>query len=270
MKILLVDDEAGALRDLLRVMEKAAPGDEIVTARESKAALSLCGEQRFDAVFLDIKMPDMDGLTLTSEIKRICPMTNIIIVTAYPNFALDALRLYVSDYILKPARPEDVRQALLNLRHPVSDTRKGLYVQCFGHFELFYDGRPVRFRRTKVKELFAYLIDRRGASVTNTQLRAILWMDEVREDERQRKYFAQLIHELQNWLEERELSDIFIHRRDSYAVAPEKIACDYYRALAHDARALSMYQGEYMCQYEWAAYRDMTNEGLLNKIGIMP
>ena len=82
MKILLVDDEAGALRDLLRVMEKAAPGDEIVTARESKAALSLCGEQRFDAVFLDIKMPDMDGLTLTSEIKRICPMTNIIIVTA--------------------------------------------------------------------------------------------------------------------------------------------------------------------------------------------
>ena len=84
MKILLVDDEAGALRDLLRVMEKAAPDDEIVTARESKAALSLCGEQRFDAVFLDIKMPDMDGLTLTSEIKRICPMTNIIIVTAYP------------------------------------------------------------------------------------------------------------------------------------------------------------------------------------------
>ena len=160
MKILLVDDEAGALRDLLRVMEKAAPGDEIVTARESKAALSLCGEQRFDAVFLDIKMPDMDGLTLTSEIKRICPMTNIIIVTAYPNFALDALRLYVSDYILKPARPEDVRQALLNLRHPVSDTRKGLYVQCFGHFEVFYDGQPVRFRRTKVKELFAYLIDR--------------------------------------------------------------------------------------------------------------
>ena len=163
-----------------------------------------------------------------------------------------------------------MRQALFNLRHPVSDTRKGLYVQCFGHFEVFYDGQPVRFRRTKVKELFAYLIDRRGASVTNTQLRAILWMDEVREDERQRKYFAQLIHELQNWLEERQLSDIFIHRRDSYAVAPEKIACDYYRALAHDARALSMYQGEYMCQYEWAAYRDMTNEGLLNKIGIMP
>ncbi|MBR0312375.1 MAG: response regulator, partial [Oscillospiraceae bacterium] len=61
MKILLVDDEAGALRDLLRVMEKVAPGEEIVTARESIAALSLCGEQSFDVVFLDIKMPDMDG-----------------------------------------------------------------------------------------------------------------------------------------------------------------------------------------------------------------
>lgn len=270
MKILLVDDEAGALRDLLRVMEKAAPGDEIVTARESKAALSLCGEQSFDVVFLDIKMSGMDGLTLASEIKRICPMTNIIIVTAYPNFALDALRLYVSDYILKPARPEDVRQALLNLRHPVSDTKKGLYVQCFGHFELFYDGQPVHFRRAKVKELFAYLIDRRGASVTNMQLRAILWMDEAKEDEKQRKYFAQLIYELQNWLDARGLSDVFIHSRDSYAIAPEKIACDFYRALAHDLGALSMYQGEYMCQYEWSAYRDMTNEGLLNKRGDTP
>ena len=91
-----------------------------------------------------------------------------------------------------------------------------------------------------------------------------------KENEKQRKYFAQLIYELQNWLDARGLSDVFIHSRDSYAVAPEKIACDYYRALAHDLRALSMYQGEYMCQYEWAAYRDMTNEGLLYKLGDTP
>ncbi len=266
MNILIVDDEAGALRDLSREMKKAAPDDEIYTARESKTALTLCRERPFDVVFLDIRMPDMDGLTLAAEMKRIRPLVNIVMVTAYPNYALDALKLYVSDYILKPAGREDIKKALLNLRNPVSQRRKGLYVQCFGNFEVYYDGVPVRFNRSKTKELFAYLVDRRGASVTNTQLRNILWMDESGDDKKQRTYFAQLVHELQNWLEEAGLSEILLHSRDSYAVVPDQIPCDYYLALAHDTLSLAAYQGEYMCQYEWAAYRNLIKDADNRKV----
>jgi two-component SAPR family response regulator len=266
MNILIVDDEASALRDLSREMRKVVPeDDEIFTARDSKTALAVCKEQNIDVVFLDIQMPDMDGLTLAAKMKEISPLINIIMVTAYPNYALDALKLYVSDYILKPANPVDIQNALLHLRHPVRKTQTGLFVQCFGSFEVFYDGKPVRFSRSKVKELFAYLIDRKGASVSNAQLRAVLWLDTKEDEKKPRKYLAQLVHELQSWLDANELSDIFLHTRDSYAIVPEKIPCDYYRALQQDARALSMYKGEYMCQYDWTADRILVKEKELSQ-----
>ena len=137
MNILIVDDEVSALRDLARVIGKVAPDEAIQTAGDSKSALAFCRDNAPDVVFLDIRMPDMDGLTLAAEMKKLCPLVNIIMVTAYSDYALDALKLYVSDYILKPAMPEDVKKALLNLRHPVRKSGEGLFVQCFGNFEVF-------------------------------------------------------------------------------------------------------------------------------------
>ncbi len=254
MNILIVDDEAGALRDLTRVVRKVVPNEEIYTARETGKALEICRNILFDVAFLDISMPDMDGLTLAKKLKAIHPLINIIIVTAYPDFALEALHLYICDYILKPADPEHVKRALEHLRHPVLKSNKGLFVQCFGNFEVFYDGVPVRFGRLKAKELFAYLIDRKGAAVTNAQLRSILWMDEANDSEKQRKYFARLTHDLQNLLESMGLSDIFVHHRNSYYIIPEKIPCDYYRALNNgDVNQMKDHEG-YMDQYEWASW----------------
>lgn len=254
MKLLLVDDEVTALRDLERELKKVAPDASVEKADEVEQALSLVKNEEFDVVFLDINMPGMDGLTLAKELKRIRPMINIVMVTAYPQYALDAMKLYVSDYCLKPVRARDLANALSNLRNPIPQEREGLYVKCFGNFEVFYDGKPVRFGRAKAKEMFAYLIDRAGATATNSELRAILWEDDATEEEKQMKYFAQVTYQLRACLEELGISDILIQSRDAYSVAAEKIPCDYYLALKRDPQALSGYQGEYMSQYAWAAF----------------
>ena len=120
---------------------------------------------------------------------------------------------------------------------------------------MFYDGEPVRFGRAKVKELFAYLIDRRGASATNAEIRAALWGDEVKDDRKQRTYFSQIVYGLRAKLEELGCEDVFVQSRDSYAVSMEKIPCDYYSALRGDAQVLARYEGGYMQQYEWALLR---------------
>ena len=249
MNILIVDDEASALRDIERKIKKAAPDVVTVTANEADKAVGLFAQQDFDAVFLDINMPVKDGLTLAKEMKALHRDTNIIILTGYPQYALDAYKLYVSDYIVKPAHTADIKRALENLRYPVNDTHKGLYVRCFGNFEVFFDGEPIHFGRSKVKELLAYLIDRRGSTVTNAEIRAVLWQDETRDEDRQRKYLAQIAYDLRAKLDGLGAADIFVQSRDSYAIVPEKIPCDYYTALKRGTLAE---HGEYMSQYSWA------------------
>lgn len=255
MNILIVDDEVAALKYMEEILEEIVPDAYIEMAGRADTALAAFREREFDVVFLDISMPDRDGLELAKELKEIRPHINIIMVTAHAQYALDALKLYVSGYIVKPVLEEDVRDALDHLRHSVKEKISGLYVQCFGNFEIFYDGEPVRFRRTKAKELFAYLIDRRGASATNAELRAVLWKDEVSEERNQRKYFAQLARDVRMKLEELGCEDVFLRERDFYAIVPEKIPCDYYSALKRDKTALVNFHGEYMSQYEWADER---------------
>lgn len=250
MNILIVDDERTALNDLEKVLQSVAPGSKIYTAGLADEALQLCRDICFDVAFMDIQMPGKDGLSLARELKEVQPMLNIVMVTAYQEYAYDALRLYVSDYILKPAMPDDVRRALGNLRHPVADYQKGLYVQCFGNFEVFYDGRVVSFGRAKAKEMFAYMIDRKGASSTNAELCSVLWEDEGEKEHS--SYFAQVVHALRMSLKELDCEDVFVHSRNVYAVAPDRISCDYYNFLAGDPQAAGAYRGEYMTQYSWA------------------
>ena len=182
-------------------------------------------------------------------------MINIVITTAYPEYALDAYKLYISDYVMKPVIRNDLKNALSHLRNPVREERKGLYVQCFGDFTVFYDGKPLSFGRAKITEMFAYLIDRKGAACTNAQIRAALWGDLVSDDDRQRHYFAQITHEFRAKLDELGISDIYVQNRNSYAIVPDKISCDYYEALESDFESLVQFTGEYMAQYEWAIGR---------------
>ncbi|MBQ9607098.1 MAG: response regulator [Lachnospiraceae bacterium] len=253
MDILIVDNEKTALKQVSRVLRSVASDAMIKKTSDVDDALRLCRETAFDVAFLDIEMPSKDGLTLAKEIKDIRPMTNIVIITAFPEYALEAYKLYVSDYVLKPVTHEDLKNALSNLRNPIREKRKGLYVRCFGDFAVFYDARPLSFGRAKTKEMFAYLIDRKGAECTNAQIRAVLWRDHVSDDDKQRHYFAQITYELRAKLGEWGLADIYIQSRDSYAIVPDKIPCDYYEAL--QSKDFEGFEGEYMAQYEWAEFR---------------
>ena len=253
MRILIVDDEIKAVRDLELSLREVVPSAEIGTATKADTALEMFAEREFDVAFLDVNMPVKDGMTIAKEMIKLRPKINIIMVTAYPQYALDAVKLYVCDYIVKPALPEDLSRALEHLRYPVpEENHERLYVRCFGSFEVFYDGEPVHFNRAKVKELFAYLIDRNGSTATNAEIRAVLWQDKASDEEKQQKYFALIVHELRSWLEELGLSDIFLQSRNAYAIVPDKINCDYFAALIKNE--IEGYKGEYMTQYNWAAH----------------
>ena len=255
MNILIVDDEVLAIKDLKRTINKVLGEPDIKTADNYRDALTICKENPIDVAFLDVEMPQMDGLTLAKHLKKLNHNINIVMVTAYEQYALDAFKLFASGYILKPAMTEDVRAVLNNLRNPVSIREKGLFVQCFGSFEVFYDGKPLKFSRSQSKEVFAYLIDRKGASSTYGEICAILW-EETSDPDKQRNYFYHIYDDLKSTLESVGCGDVLIKGRNSYSVDTDKVGCDYYYAIKKDAQAIGRYVGEYMNQYSWAECRN--------------
>lgn len=246
-----MDDEPAMLEKMRSMVEKVRPEAEITCADNGISALKAAEHTVYDAAFLDIEMPGMSGMELARRLKGIYPDMNIIFATAHSEYAVEAFAMYASGYLLKPVREKNVEEALNNLRTPVQNESEKLKVQCFGNFEVFYRGRPVRFRRSLAKELFACLIDLKGASANTAQLCAILWEDSA-DAERNRHYFRNLVSELRKVLRECHAEDVFICRRNSFAVDVKRVDCDYYKLLEHDAEAADSYNGEYMKQYSWA------------------
>lgn len=253
MRILIADDEYMVLQENREVVEAACPDAEIVTAENYLEALDAVKTASVDVALLDIEMPGITGLELAKRLKELDPKVNIIFATAYTEYAVEAFSMYVSGYLLKPLTKEAVTKALEHLRHPVQEEQKKLQVQCFGKFEVFYHGKPVPFARTKAKEIFAYLIDIKGAAANTGELCAVLWEDST-EVEKNRHYLRNLMADLRRALRQCDAEDVLIIKRNQFSIDTSKVDCDYYRYLNGEKTAVDSYEGEYMTQYSWAEH----------------
>lgn len=251
MKILLVDDEELQLLRLKNVVSKIMPNEELLCYTNPKEALDSTINEEIGIAFLDIEMPLFSGIDLAKKLKKNNPQVNVIFVTAYDNYALDAYKIHASGYITKPVNETKVKEELDGLRYQVDlKPTKLLQVKCFGNFEVFKNGVPLRFHRQKSKELFAYLIDREGSSVNMNELNAILW------EEDHNSYLRNLIADIQKTLSEVGASDVFIKRHNECFIDPSKIDCDAYQYKENNPDAIRMWRGEYMIQYPWALFKD--------------
>ena len=111
MKILIVDDENLAISRLKRLLNENGI-DDIVAFDNPMEALKEIVKTRFDAVFLDISMPNITGLELADSIMQIEPKTFIVFQTAYEEFALEAFQKGGIGYLVKPIQSEDIKTIL--------------------------------------------------------------------------------------------------------------------------------------------------------------
>lgn len=252
MNILIVDDEQNALFELEHTVKSVCKDAQIVGFTSPKDALNFASTHDIDIVFLDIEMRTMNGLQLAKALKDIHPYVNLIFVTGYSQYAVDAFSIRSSGYLLKPASREDVETELEHLRMPIT-TRTHIRVQTFGNFEVFIDDSPMLFPRARIKEILAYLIDRKGASVTMGELAGVLWEDKPFTTS-QKSYLRTLISELMSTLKEYQVESIVIKTHNSIAVDITKFSCDYYDFLRMKVSAINAFCGEYMSNYSWAEF----------------
>lgn len=254
MNILAVDDEFHALRDLQQTIEAAVPGSTPACFGDPEAALLHARDCPVDIAFLDIEMGGMNGLALAKALKDIRGDTNIIFVTGYSEYARDAFSVAASDYLVKPVSPDAIRSAMGHLRNPVNaEPRALLEVRTFGNFEVFACGAAVHFSRSKSKELFAYLIHKKGTGVTIRELASVLF-EHFSDETSLHRQMQTIISDMLKTLEQVSARETVIRRRNSIAVDPTKVDCDYYRFLKWETDAVNSYTGEFMANYSWAEF----------------
>lgn len=118
LEVLVVDDEEPALEDLAYLLRQHPRIGTVVTASDATEALRRLRDGSFAAVFLDIRMPGLDGLELARVLSRFARPPEIVFVTAFEQHAVEAFELEAVDYLLKPVRPERLSDAIRRLGAP--------------------------------------------------------------------------------------------------------------------------------------------------------
>ena len=116
--VILVDDRKLILTGGLPVLEKVMPNATVTGFVDANEAVSYAKENRVSLAFLDIELREMTGLELCRALLEINPRTNVVYLTAYGNYALDAWTTGASGFMLKPITSEGVKEQLENLRYP--------------------------------------------------------------------------------------------------------------------------------------------------------
>ena len=246
MIALAVDDEVLMLGALVAAIKASPDITEVTKFSDCEEALDFVKNHPVEIAFLDINMRGMGGLALAEKILSVCPDCKIVFCTGHEEYAISAFKLHASGYLMKPVSAKDVQAEIDNIKG-IRRNQKPLVVKCFGNFEVYAKGEKLTFKRSKTKELFAFLIDRNGAGVTIAEIGVALWEND--EAQKNQNYIHQLFRDLRQTLETVGMEAVFERNNYLYSINPAKIDCDYFD---HLKTGKPEFLGEYMSQYSWA------------------
>ncbi|WP_049962512.1 response regulator [Oribacterium sp. FC2011] len=117
--VMMVDDNELILSDGVAVLEEVMPDATVKGFIWPQEAVEYAKTNRVALAVLDIELGSASGLELCHTLLDINPRTNILFLTAFPDYALDAWKTEAIGFMLKPITPEDVREQLKKLRFPL-------------------------------------------------------------------------------------------------------------------------------------------------------
>lgn len=166
MKVVIVDDETLAIDELCAHL-RGYTVEIVGKYMDSTEALDHIIIDKPDIVFIDIDMPEVNGIDLAYQIQNVMFDIIIIFVSAYPQYAMDAFRVHALDYILKPLRSSSFagtmdyvkkQYELIQLKR-VNEKKEKLLINCMGKLEVVNQNQEVmRFSTQKSKELLSYIL----------------------------------------------------------------------------------------------------------------
>ncbi|MFD0697547.1 response regulator [Paenibacillus sp. GCM10027628] len=186
MKIMLVDDEPLVLNQIRRMLSGYAKISVIGSFQNAREAIARMPELQPDVIFFDIHLPELSGIDAVELAMEACPGVDIVFVTAYTEYAIQAFDLNAVDYLLKPllqARLDQTIKRLMQRRlHKQEDIRstEPSRILCLRSLRFQRSGGSPeipKWRTAKTQDLFAYLLHHRGNIVLKETLLELLWPD---------------------------------------------------------------------------------------------
>lgn len=276
VKVILIDDEQPALDYLEYQLKKVSDFKVIGKYTNPLEGKKVIEEGTVDLVFLDIQIPDLNGIELAEQLLEKNPGLPIVFVTAYDEYAIKAFELNAIDYVLKPVSASRLLTTVKRIEQEVkgkaservSETGR-LALHLFQQVSLINCSQgqenPIllKWRTAKTEQLFLYLVQYEGREVNKNFLIELLWPDLEQE-----KAYKQLYTSIYNIRKTLELYRDHIHIKsisdgymlifedvdidvkqfetfiDAASLLSEKTVVDYERTLA-------IFTGDYLETYDY-------------------
>lgn len=243
MRAIAVDDEIPALAEMRDILKDISDITQFETFSNGETAIEWAKKHQFDIAFLDIDLGCMSGLELAKALRDINRRCYIIFCSGHGEYMPDAFKLHANAYLMKPILPDELQRELDYFKN-LNKSDKLLTIKSIGGFEVYdADGNLVRFKRSKVKELFALLVDRRGMSITSREICVKLWEDDGVQDKKNMAYLWKLMNDLNHMMSDLGVADVIKKNGLGYYVDMDMVDFD----------AMDITTDEhYMEGYEWA------------------
>lgn len=181
LSVVIVDDEIPVLNLLKMFLQKTEQVNVLETFTDPTEALKNIINIKPNVVFLDIEMPEINGLELANSLLEQNDELMVVFVTGYNQYALEAFQVNALDYILKPVNPDRIQKCvsrLMKLKIPKDEEKVDIRqtkICCFGDFEVHGNNGVIKWPTRKVEEMLAYFIFNRDCNINGMELGEILW-----------------------------------------------------------------------------------------------
>lgn len=180
LNAVIVDDELPVLNLLKMFLQKTGQVNVLEIFTDPSEALENIINLKPDVVFLDIEMPEINGLELANNLMEQNDELMVVFVTGYNQYAVEAFQVNALDYILKPVNQNRIEKCVSKLNKfkiPRMEEKVNIEkkIFCFGDFEVHGNNGIVKWPTRKVEEMLAYFIVHRDCNIGRWELGEILW-----------------------------------------------------------------------------------------------
>lgn len=252
MRAIIVDDEELMIHKFVRLTADFKDLTIAGTFDNGEDAARFVAGNPVEAAFLDIEMPEINGIELAKRLRRLRKDIMIVFITAYDKYIHDANEINGDHYIIKPYTKATLENVMEKLRLLSVRQNKDIYVQTFGRFMVRKGGVPVKLTG-KAKEILALVVTRRGKEISNEEIYSTIWEGRPYSNACMSVYYNAL-RRLKNALRSAGIEGILVSTSRGQTVNTALFDCDYYAWKDKNTNPRDLFEGEFMSEYSWGEY----------------